>query len=282
MAENDVVTDEAKLQIAQYFLLSSPPGQFQEVLTDVRKLLPENILSESLAAGIARAYNLKTGKIIVTPSGNRVPICAASEIDPTHYVDPNTSKSFGMDHLSLMTGADNRTGNTESPFESERVAIQAALNTYISRKYQTTDAAGGAFIKENRIEITVCGEKPNLRNYWSGRVHSSWTVALSSGVAVVSGEIKIHAHYFEDGNVQLQSTKSVATESLAYTSPQHLSELVVNLIDTAESDLQAGLEAMYASMNEETFKAMRRLMPITKTKMDWNVNAVRMVHQIRK
>jgi hypothetical protein len=27
------VTDEEKLQIAQHFLLSSPPGQFQEVLT---------------------------------------------------------------------------------------------------------------------------------------------------------------------------------------------------------------------------------------------------------
>ncbi len=27
------VTDEEKLQIAQHYLLSSPPGQFQEVLT---------------------------------------------------------------------------------------------------------------------------------------------------------------------------------------------------------------------------------------------------------
>ena len=39
---------------------------------------------------------------------------------------------------------------------------------------------------------------------------------------------------------------------------------------------------MYANMNEETFKAMRRIMPISKTKMEWNVNSVRMAHQIRK
>ena len=39
---------------------------------------------------------------------------------------------------------------------------------------------------------------------------------------------------------------------------------------------------MYTNMGEETFKAMRRIMPITLTKMDWNLNAVRMVHQIRK
>lgn len=286
MAENEndesCITDEAKLQIAQYFLLSSPPGQFQDVLHDVRKLLPENILSESLAAGTARAYNLKTGKIVVSPSGNKVPLCAAAECDPTHYIDPITSKSYFLDHLSLSTGADSKTANMESPFENERVAVQAALNAYLISKYQTSDAAAGAFTKENRIEIAICGEKPNLRNFWSGRFHSSWVVSLSAGVAVIFGEIKIHAHYFEDGNVQLLSTKTVPSTSLAYSNALHLSEVVVNHINTAESDLQMGLEAMYASMNDETFKAMRRLMPITKTKMDWNVNSVRMVHQIRK
>lgn len=39
---------------------------------------------------------------------------------------------------------------------------------------------------------------------------------------------------------------------------------------------------MYTNMNQETFRSMRRLMPITRTKMEWNVNAVRMVKQVRK
>jgi len=32
MADNDVVTDEEKLKVAQHFLHSSPPGQINEVL----------------------------------------------------------------------------------------------------------------------------------------------------------------------------------------------------------------------------------------------------------
>jgi hypothetical protein len=39
---------------------------------------------------------------------------------------------------------------------------------------------------------------------------------------------------------------------------------------------------MYSEMQSETLRAMRRVMPITRTKMEWNINAVRMVRQVRK
>ncbi len=39
---------------------------------------------------------------------------------------------------------------------------------------------------------------------------------------------------------------------------------------------------MYGNMDEETFRAMRRVMPITRTKMDWNLNSVRMTRQIQR
>jgi capping protein alpha len=54
------------------------------------------------------------------------------------------------------------------------------------------------------------------------------------------------------------------------------------MLKAAEGELQTALEEMYASMNEETFRAMRRIMPVKRTKMEWNVNAVRMNKQVRK
>jgi hypothetical protein len=42
--------------------------------SDVRKLLPEGILSEQQVTGIARAFNNKTGRVVISPSGQKVPI----------------------------------------------------------------------------------------------------------------------------------------------------------------------------------------------------------------
>ena len=104
MADEELPNEE-KLQIAQHFLLSSPPGQFIEVLADVRKILPAGILPDSLAAGMARAHNSKTHKVVTAPSGKKVVVSAAGEVDPTHYLDSKSLQCFALDHLSLVNTA---------------------------------------------------------------------------------------------------------------------------------------------------------------------------------
>ena len=51
---------------------------------------------------------------------------------------------------------------------------------------------------------------------------------------------------------------------------------VAALIEEKENALHAGLEAMYGDMADATFKALRRVMPITKLKMKWSVDALRL------
>lgn len=100
--EEDSITDEERLQIAQHFLLSSPPCQFHEVLADVKKILPDGLLTDPLTAGIARAYNVKTARVVVSPDESKVVLCKAGEVDPTHYVDSKSGLTFSMDHLTLV------------------------------------------------------------------------------------------------------------------------------------------------------------------------------------
>ena len=46
----------------------------------------------------------------------------------------------------------------------------------------------------------------------------------------------------------------------------------MDAIRKAEDLIQSNLEDMYTNMSQETFKEMRRVTPITQTKMDWNIN----------
>lgn len=111
---------------------------------------------------------------------------------------------------------------------------------------------------------------------------SIWHISYKYISRTHAHALQVHAHYFEDGNVQLQTSKQISPVSLSFSSEADLAAKVVALIQSSESNVQAGLEDMYANMAEETFKAMRRVMPVKRTKMDWNINAVRMNKQVRK
>eukprot|EP01031_Cornospumella_fuschlensis_P027282 gene27282-32954_t len=261
------ISAEEKLQIAQHYLLSSPPGQFNEVLT----------------GNIARVGNLKASKVVTAPSGNKALITPAAEVETNNYVDPISQTVFAVDHLTLATRPSDLSPPS-SHLDDVRAALQVRLTSYSNASYHPTEArAAGVYLSATGgLTLVVTGERASLKNFWSGRWTSVWTLSVNEGGCTLAGELKIHVHYFEDGNLQMQSTKTFAAVSLPGPQSPDLAAKVVGQIQAHESAYQAGLEDMYSNMNSETIKAMRRVMPITKTKMDWNVNAVRMVRQVRK
>lgn len=93
--------------------------------------------------------------------------------------------------------------------------------------------------------------------------------------------VNVQVHYFEDGNVQLVSSKPaelpLEISSLSLSTARGESEGQVDDIAKAigvaikkhEQDYHQNLNDANNELSERAFKAIRRQLPVTKQKLDW-------------
>ena len=299
----DELEDEEKLAIAKHFIMCCPPGQLNDMVTDIEKLLPAGLLSSNIVKDYSKEYYLRHGAVVTTPFESRTVLCKEAEINnnDSAYYCSKTKKVYGYNHV---TKEPFQVASTIEPpvssqyLETEQLNIQNALNSYMVKRYTTPENAACAFtLTDTNMLIKIVAEKANLKNFWSGRWTSSWKVKFpkstdsdtfdgqSAFVAdtmenqvTITGYIQIIAHYFEDGNVQLNTTKSIPAFDIKYVTTEELAKEIVKAIEKIENEIQGSLNDMYREMHDHTLRAMRRTLPVTRTKMEWNTNA----HQMNK
>mmetsp|Transcript_20042 Transcript_20042/g.19023 ORF Transcript_20042/g.19023 Transcript_20042/m.19023 type:complete len:84 (+) Transcript_20042:636-887(+) len=82
------------------------------------------------------------------------------------------------------------------------------MEKYLSTQYRKGTASYSVFVApEGHIAINISCHNLNFANYWGGEWISQWQVDANSGA--LSGTIKVHNHYFEQGNIQFNLKKQV-------------------------------------------------------------------------
>lgn len=288
MADFDEVSDERKVEIASRFLLHAPPGEFNEVFNDVRVMLGDDHLLKEKCAGAFAQYN-KDQFTPVRIDGSDMPtiICEQNEhnANSSTYHDPRSKQLFHFDHVR-REASDCRPTTSSDPssarLESWRSALEACCTVYVKNHFKygvcavfaklqaQTDVATGS--SEEKLVLTVCieGHQFQSKNFWNGRLRSQWRVCFSpaSAAADIQGVIRVQVHYYEDGNVQLVSTRQMR-ESCAVSNEADTARAIVAVISDAENEYQRGVNENYNAMSETTFKALRRQLPVTRSKIDW-------------
>ncbi|MFH4980950.1 hypothetical protein AB6A40_007659 [Gnathostoma spinigerum] len=267
------LSDSEKLRIASNFLKHAPPGEFNEVFNDVRMLINNDTLLKEGCGPIFAEYN-KEQFFPVKLEGAERPslITPFNELPNGRFFDPKSAKTFKYDHLR-KEGTDLKDEIiVDGSNEDWRKILQEEADKYVDNHYVDTGTAT-VFYHSRSFILCIESHRFQPKNFWNGRWRSQWMIPVGNGQVgqqELKGVVKVQIHYYEDGNVQLVSSKDIAAKVNVSSDHQQTAKDIFKIIWEEESKYQDAVQENYQQMSTTTFKALRRQLPVTGVKFDWN------------
>lgn len=279
---SDEYSPEQKARIARHFVNVAPHGEVQDLIKDLRKVCDKNITNDAWVTEAMAEYN-KRRFVICHGDTTKVICCPQGEVGPNKYLNPDKKIICEVDPVKqkIIAELDGSSVAVSGDIESYRAVISKQLKDYLASYYEdgttnpnsTSRGVGVVHASaQGQIAIVIAFTNLNINNYWTGGWQSEWTFNVSDKKTTqLEGRIRLNVHYYEDGNVQLNSTFNEKGE-VDVSDAETTAKAVINTIQTLETDFQQRLEKFYVEMHESTFKNMRRFLPKIGKKLDWRVS----------
>ncbi|KAK3905046.1 branched chain alpha-keto acid dehydrogenase e1 subunit beta [Staphylotrichum tortipilum] len=249
--------------IVSSFVEGAPPGELADVIADIKSLTisTPNLVNELGPA--FQKYNEEQLTTVKLPGSSQAVIVSAhSALGGGRYYDVESSCSFAFDHATQKASA------VESHvLDGDKAdlakSVLKGLSTYVKEHF--TNAAYGAYPVEgdSKIAIIIVANKYSPNNFWNGRWRSVYLFDPASNA--LEGTIKVDVHYYEDGNVRLLTSKAASASV-----PSGTGAGVAREIALGEKKYQEELNRSFTSLSEGAFKALRRQLPVTRQKIEWD------------
>lgn len=276
------LSDKEKLEIAKWFLLNSPAGEIQYISKDLKTILKDDNVHNLAAKEAFPQYNKSHMICLQLPDGNDVIITPFSEVAENEYLDPRTAQVAIVDHVKQACTEARPANDEELPssyIEDFRCALDGEIMKYVSEAYPK-GASAVYCVKGKDVEepgsdfefvVVISAARLSPNNFCNGSWRSIWNIEFNDEdqMIEIKGKLQVGAHYFEEGNVQLDANNE-CSDSTLFQNPEDSALAITNIIRQLETEYLASLEASYLKLPDTTFKDLRRKLPVTRTLFPWH------------
>jgi hypothetical protein len=245
------------------FVEGAPPGELADVVADIKTLTIDtpNIVSE-LAPAFEKYNEEQFATVKLPGSSQQVVISSHNSLGGGRYYDVESSSSFAFDHTTQKSSAVQSHVLEGAQADLAKSTLKS-VGSYVEEHF--ANAAFGVYPIESdsKIAIVIVSNKYSPNNYWNGRWRSLYIFDPASGS--LDGSVKVDVHYYEDGNVRLLTNKAVNAQVSSGTGAGIAKEVAA-----AEKKYQEDLNKGFVSLSEGAFKGLRRQLPVTRQKIEWD------------
>ncbi|KAF4595625.1 F-actin-capping protein subunit alpha [Ophiocordyceps camponoti-floridani] len=253
----------SQVEIVSSFVEGAPPGELADVIADIKALTVSSpdIVSEIVPA--LEKYNEEQLVTVKLPgSSQSVLISPYNSLGDGRYYDVESSSSFSFDHKTQKASAAQSHVLEGAQADLAKSTLKS-LGSYVKEHFAS--AAYGAFPIESdsKLAVVIVASKYSPNNFWNGRWRSVYTFDPASGS--LEGSIKVDVHYYEDGNVRLLTEKAVSASVGSGTGAGIAKE-----VSGLEKKYQEEVNRSFVKLSEGAFKGLRRQLPVTRQKIEWD------------
>ena len=260
--------DAGFVKVAKYIIKKTPIGHLGKALENLRSLVGEQVMDTDEVKQEIHSY----GESHLSPVQNdvtnsKVIISNLTKDGEGFYYDQGQKVKF---KIGIESGQVEDAQETECSNEL-REAVDNKMKEYLNKCYKTDVTKYNVYYDEDKIVVLISAHNLNLKSFWSGEWLSTWEMNINS--KEINGTLRANTYYYEEGNIQFnldtsfQGTAQGGDDNAVATS-------LIEFIKTSENSVQLELEKVYDELSENYIKPLRRKLPVTGSKMNWNVNQV--------
>lgn len=260
--------DASAVNVAKYIIKKTPIGHLGKGLENLKIVLGERVMdTDDVKKEIHNYGENHLSSVQNDVTNSKVVVSALTKDNDGFYYDQGQKVRFKI-------GLENGTiENAETiDFQNDlRDQVQAKLLQYLDKYFKAEVTKFNVFLNEgaNKLVVIISVHNLNLKAFWTGEWLSTWELNLSD--KSVHGVLKANTYYYEEGNVQLHIDNKFDSKISG-----DIPTALIEFIEKSENDVQTAMEKVYDDFNEIYIKPLRRALPVTGTKMNWNLNQIQM------